>query len=95
MSYLHAAAQNAAINTAIGLGGLASNATGTVTTGMVNMGGAMTSYPMMNESNHIFSCNKVENGWTFTYRNKTHIASTVDEMMEQMKAAMVIERIEK
>lgn len=59
------------------------------------LGGPMTSYPMMDENNHIFSCNKVENGWTFTYRNKTHIASTVDEMMEMMKAAMVVERIEK
>lgn len=44
---------------------------------------------------HNFQCTKVENGWTFMYRNKTHIASTVDEMMEQMKAAMVVERIEK
>ena len=94
MSYSQMAAQNAAMNTAASLGFLG-NATSTVTTGTVNMGGAMTSYPMMNEANHIFSCTKVENGWTFTYRNKTHIASTVDEMMEQMKAAMVVERIEK
>lgn len=44
---------------------------------------------------HVFNCSKVENGWTFVYRNKTHIASSLDEMMELMKAAMVTERIEK
>lgn len=57
--------------------------------------GTWLGQPILNEGQHTFHCQKVENGWTFTYRNKTHIASTVDEMMEQMKAAMVIERIEK
>lgn len=63
-----------------------------VTTGTIN---TWLGQQLGGEDNHVFSCQKVENGWTFTYRNKTHIASTVDEMMEQMKAAMVVERIEK
>lgn len=44
---------------------------------------------------HQFNCNKTENGWVFNYRNKSYIASTIDEMMELMKAAMVAERIDK
>lgn len=47
------------------------------------------------QNHHSFNCYKVENGWTFNYRNKNHIAHTLDEMMELMKAAMVAERIEK
>lgn len=53
------------------------------------------SQPMWNDDNHQFSCNKVENGWTVMYRGKTFIASSLDEMMDQMKAAMVTERIQK
>lgn len=60
-------------------------------------GGAATwsSHPMWDENHHQFNCNKVENGWTVQYRGKTFIASSLDEMMDQMKAAMVTERIEK
>lgn len=94
MSY-HSAAQNAVMNTAASLGGLG-NAVGISSHTLPTMTNATwTSQPAFSEDNHVFSCQKVENGWTFTYRSKTHIASTVDEMMEQMKAAMVIERIEK
>lgn len=53
------------------------------------------SHPMWDENNHQFNCNKVENGWTVQYRGKTFIASSLDDMMDQMKAAMVTERIEK
>ena len=97
MSY-HSAAQNAVMN--MGAGTLATNAynnsiTQSSSTGSIGLGGTIFGQAIVNEDQHIFNCQKVENGWTFTYRNKTHIASTVDEMMEQMKAAMVIERIEK
>lgn len=91
MSY-HAAAQNAVMNAGVGLGGLIGHQ------GMTSTGTISTSAyknPFLDKDQHVFNCSKVENGWTFTYRNKTHIASTVDEMMEQMKAAMVVERIEK
>ena len=58
-----------------------------------------TSYPqtmpMFEENNHQFNCTKVENGWTVNYRGKTFIATTLEEMMDQMKAAMVTARIEK
>lgn len=59
------------------------------------MSGTMMGYPVTDENQHVFNCTKVENGWTFTYRSKTHIATNIDEMMEQMKAAMVSERISK
>lgn len=51
--------------------------------------------PMWNEDNHIFNCHKVENGWTLEYRNKRFIAADLDSLMDQMKAAMVMERIDK
>ena len=51
--------------------------------------------PMFEENNHQFNCTKVENGWTVYYRGKTFIATTLEEMMDQMKAAMVTARIEK
>lgn len=96
MSY-HSAAQNAVMN--MGAGALATNAyNGSITQSSATTTGTINTWlgqQLGGEDNHVFSCQKVENGWTFTYRSKTHIASTVDEMMEQMKAAMVIERIEK
>ena len=51
--------------------------------------------PIMNEGQHIFNCQKVENGWTLNYRNKQYIAADLDSLMDQIKAAMVMERIEK
>ena len=44
---------------------------------------------------HTFTCEQVENGWTLTYRGKSYIAADIDSLMEQMRAAMVAERIEK
>lgn len=95
MSY-HAAAQNAVMNAGMlgsAVQGVSLGSTGITTTGTISPQAYQN--PFVNKDNHVFSCDKVENGWTFVYRNKTHIASTVDEMMEMMKAAMVVERIEK
>jgi len=87
MSYPNAA-MNAASNLGAGVAGISSWNSSSVTTNAYQP-------PFLDKDQHVFNCTKVENGWTFTYRSKTHIASTVDEMMEQMKAAMVVERIEK
>lgn len=100
MSYSQMAAQNAAMNTAASLGMLGSAVQGVSlgSTGITSSNTISTNAyanPFSTTDNHIFNCTKVENGWTFTYRNKTHIASTVDEMMDQMKAAMVVDRIDK
>lgn len=97
MSY-HAAAQNAVMNAGAGMlgsavQGVSLGSTGITTTGTISTQAFQN--PFVNKDNHVFSCDKVENGWTFVYRNKTHIASSLDEMMELMKAAMVTERIEK
>ena len=51
--------------------------------------------PILNEGQHTFHCQKVENGWTLNYRNKQYIAADLDSLMDQMKAAMVIDRIDK
>lgn len=51
--------------------------------------------PLWNPEQHIFNCQKVENGWTLEYRNKRFIAADLDSLMDQMKAAMVMERIDK
>lgn len=45
--------------------------------------------------NHQFNCQKVENGWTLNYRGKNYIAADLDSLMDQIKAAMVLDRIEK
>lgn len=92
MSY-HQAAQNAVMNAGVGLGGLIGHQ-GITSSGTISTNAYQNPFTP-SKDNHVFSCDKVENGWTFVYRNKTHIASTVDEMMEMMKAAMVVERIEK
>lgn len=92
MSY-HSAAQNAVMN--VGAGMLGSAVQGITTSTNAISTNAYQAPFIVNKDNHVFSCDKVENGWTFTYRSKTHIATTLDEMMEQMKAAMVVERIEK
>lgn len=92
MSYSSIAAMNAAQNVGLGLGGLVGQQ-GITTSGTISTNAYQN--PFLDKDQHVFNCSKVENGWTFTYRNKTHIASTVDEMMEMMKAAMVVERIEK
>ena len=100
MSYSQMAAQNAAMNTAASLGMLGSAVQG-VSLGSTGITSSNTipsnayANPFLNKDQHIFDCQKVENGWIFAYKGKTHIASTVDEMMEQMKAAMIVERIEK
>ena len=49
--------------------------------------------PIWNEATHNFQCQKVENGWTFIYRNKQYIAADIDSLMDQMKAAMVLDRM--
>ena len=51
--------------------------------------------PIYNEGMHQFNCQKVENGWTLNYRGKNYIAADIDSLMDQMKAAMVMDRIEK
>ena len=100
MSYSPMAAQNATMNTAASLGmpgnavqGVSLSSTGVTSSSTISTNAYAN--PFLNKDQHIFDCQKVENGWTFAYRGKTRIASTVDEMMEQMKAAMVVERIEK
>lgn len=92
MSYPSVGAMNAAQNVGVGLGGLLGHQ-GITSTSTISTNAYQP--PFLDKDQHVFNCSKVENGWTFTYRSKTHIASTVDEMMEQMKAAMVVERIEK
>lgn len=52
-----------------------------------------TAQPIFQEGQHTFHCQKVENGWTLQYRNKQYIAATLDELVDQMKAAMVTERL--
>ncbi len=98
MSY-HAAAQNAVMDMGAGMlgnaiQGVSLGSTGVTSTGTISTQAFQNPFTP-SKDNHVFSCDKVENGWTFVYRNKTHIASTIDEMMEMMKAAMVVERIEK
>ena len=56
---------------------------------------AQTMTEMVNDKMHTFTCEQVENGWTLTYRGKSYIASDIDSLMEQMRTAMVIERIKK
>ena len=95
MSY-HAAAQNAVMNSGMlgsALQGVSLGATGITSSNTISTNAYQ--HPFLDKDQHVFNCTKVENGWTFTYRSKTHIATTLDEMMEQMKAAMVVERIEK
>ena len=53
------------------------------------------SQPMWSADNHQFNCQKVENGWTLNYRGKNYIAADLDSLMDQIKAAMVLDRIEK
>jgi hypothetical protein len=74
----------------------ATNAYNTVTTQSAGTG-TITQFgqPIWNEDNHIFNCQKVENGWTLQYRSKQYIAADLDSLMDQMKAAMVMERIDK
>lgn len=93
MSY-HAAAQNAATNLGAGMLG---NAVGISSQVLPNntISNTWTSQPMFNEDQHIFNCQKVENGWTLHYRSKQYIAADLDSLMDQMKAAMVMERIDK
>lgn len=55
----------------------------------------MFGQPLWNEGQHVFDCQKVENGWTLNYRRKNYIAADLDSLMDQMKAAMVMDRIEK
>jgi len=57
--------------------------------------GFTVAQPIFQEGQHIFNCQKVENGWTLQYRSKQYIAADLDSLMDQMKAAMVMERIEK
>jgi len=89
MSY-HSAAQNAVMNTQAGMLG---NAVGITTSGTVNTQAIQN--PFSSKDQHIFNCQKVENGWTLNYRSKQYIAADLDSLMDQMKAAMVMERIEK
>lgn len=93
MSYPSVGAMNAAQN--VGAGMLGNAVQGVSNWNSSSVTTQAYKNPFLDKDQHVFNCSKVENGWTFTYRNKTHIASTVDEMMEQMKAAMVVERIEK
>jgi len=58
-------------------------------------GGTWLGQPLQAEGQHIFNCQKVENGWFLNYRNKQYIAADLDSLMEQMKTAMVSERISK
>lgn len=53
------------------------------------------SQPQWGADNHQFNCQKVENGWTLNYRGKNYIAADLDSLMDQIKAAMVLDRIEK
>ena len=93
MSY-HSAAQAAVINA--GSAGMLGNAVGISSQVLPNTANTnWTSQPMFNADQHIFNCQKVENGWTLEYRNKRFIAADLDSLMDQMKAAMVMERIEK
>lgn len=108
MSISGYAAQNAVMN-AGSAGMLSNNAYNTVTTqsagtgvamGSIGIGNGITGItqfgqPLWNEDMHNFQCQKVENGWTLNYRNKQYIAADLDSLMDQMKAAMVMERIEK
>lgn len=93
MSY-HSAAQAAVINA--GSVGMLGNAIGISSQVLPNTTNATwTSQPAFSEDNHVFSCQKVENGWTLNYRGKNYIAADLDSLMDQIKAAMVLDRIEK
>lgn len=83
--------QTATINSGAGMLG---NAVGLGSIG-VNTAGSQYMNPAWDEKHHQFNCYKVENGWTLNYRNKNYIAATLEELMDQMKAAMVTERMEK
>ena len=95
--------QNPAQNTATGLGSLIGTVGQATSTGALTFTTAATSsswqsYPtteLVNPKIHNFTCEQVENGWTLNYRGKQYIATTLDELMDQMKAAMVVERINK
>ena len=74
---------------AIGSGLAAQNAAHPAT------GATWLGQPIVDAARHIFDCQKVENGWTLGYRSKQYIAADLDSLMDQIKAAMVMERIEK
>lgn len=78
------AAQNSTVNSTYQSQMAAQNS---ITTGFT------VAQPTFQEGQHIFNCQKVENGWTLQYRSKQYIAATLDELMDQMKAAMVTERL--
>ena len=79
-------AYNSSITQAVGATGIVSSGTQATWLGQP---------PIWNENMHQFNCQKVENGWTLEYRNKQYIAADLDSLMDQIKAAMVMERIEK
>lgn len=72
----------------------ATGATGTTMLGAATTG-TWLGQTLHVEGQHTFNCQKVENGWTLNYRNKQYIAADLDSLMEQMKTAMVIDRIDK
>lgn len=74
------------------LGQSAAGNSWTVGAGTVTIGVPL---PNWNENQHDFNCQKVENGWTFQYRSKTYICTDVDDMMDKIKTAMVLDRIDK
>lgn len=98
MSYSPMAAQNATMNTAASLGmlgnavqGVSLSSTGVTSSSTISTNAYQP--PFLDKDQHIFDCQKVENGWTLTYRGKSYIAADVDSLMEQMRAAMVSERL--
>ena len=96
MSMSAYAAQNAVMTTQAGMLGSATTGVSMGSMGISNATTGVSSIfgqPLWNEGMHQFNCLKVENGWTLNYRNKQYIAADLDSLMDQMKAAMVTERI--
>lgn len=91
MSY-QSAAQNASMNMGSGMLGNAIGG-GITSTGTISTNAYQN--PFLNKDQHVFECQRVENGWTLAYRSKHYIAPDLDSLMDQIKAAMVMERIEK